>query len=175
MFYDDGEGFIDLGLDNTFEFTDDGALVGEYDGTWLAIDGQSVPYYHLADVYEGEQYAITGYVPCLLNGERAELLLTFDNDRPYGAITGARRVYKDGETETVAKSVGELAEGDAIDFVCDYYGYDGTYQDSYLFGDPWTYHADAEISNVYINAERANAAYRFTAVYGQNSWTSVIP
>jgi hypothetical protein len=114
-------------------------------------------------------------VPCLLNGERAELLLTFDNDHPHGYISGARRVYKDGETETVAKSVGELVEGDAIDFVCDYYGYDGTYQDSYLFGDAWTYRADAEISNVYISAERANAAYRFTDIYGQNYWTSVIP
>ena len=175
VFYDDGAGYIDLGLDNVFSFTDDGALKGEYDGTWLAIDSQPVPYYHLADVYDGDVYAITGYVPCLLNGERAELLLTFDNDHPYGYIAGARSVYAEGTTETVAKNVTELEPGDEIDFVCDYYAYDGTYQDSYLFGDAWTYRADAEISNVYIHADRANATYRFTDIYGQNYWTPAIP
>ncbi len=175
VFYDDGEGYIDLGLDNVFSFTDDGALRGVYSGTWLAIDGQPIPYYHTGTVEDGAEYSISGYVPCLLNGERAELLLTFDNDHPYGYIAGARRVYKDGETETVAKSAGELAEGDAIDFVCDYYGYDGSYQDSYLFGEQWIYHAGAEISDVTIDASRVNATYRFTDVYGQNYWTPAIP
>ncbi|MCR5825760.1 MAG: peptidase C11 [Oscillospiraceae bacterium] len=175
VFYDDGNGYIDLGLDNVFSFTDDGALRGAYDGSWLAIDEQPVAYYHLADVYEGDNYVITGYVPCLLNGERAELLLTFDNDRPYGVITGARRVYNEGETETVAKSVTELSEGDTVEFVCDYYSYGGEYRDSFLFGAPWTYHADAQISNVLIPAERTNATYRFTDVYGQHYWTSQIP
>lgn len=175
VFYDDGEGYIDLGLDNVFDFTDDGALKGDYDGTWLAIDSQPIPYYHTNDVYDGDAYTINGYVPCLVNGERAELLLAFDNETPYGYIAGMRTVYAEGETETVPKSVTELEEGDEIDFVCDYYGYDGTYQDSYLFGDPWTYHADAEISNVYIHADRVNATYRFTDLYGQNYWTPVIP
>ena len=175
VFYDDGEGFIDLGLDNVFSFTDDGALRGVYSGTWLAIDGQPIPYYHTGTVDDGDAYAISGYVPCLLNGERAELLLTFDNDRPYGYIAGARRVYADGETETVAKSGGELQAGDVIDFVCDYYRYDGTYSDSYLFGSRWIYRADAEISDVTIDASRVSATYRFTDIYGQNYWTPEIP
>ncbi|MBE7004403.1 MAG: peptidase C11, partial [Ruminococcaceae bacterium] len=175
VFYDDGEGYIDLGLDNTFSFTEDGALKGEFDGSWLSIDDQPVPYYHIADVYDGDSYAISGYVPCLVNGERAELLLMFDNDNPYGYIAGWRSVYIGGETETVAKSAYELNEGDRIDFVCDYYGYDGTYQDSYLFGDEWTYHDGAQISNTYIKADRANATYRLTDIYGQNYWTPAIP
>ena len=175
VFYDDGEGYIDLGLDNTFEITETGALVGDYDGTWLAIDAQPIPYYHTNDVYDGDAYTINGFVPCLVNGERAELLLAFDNENPYGYIAGMRTVYAEGETDTVPKSVTELEEGDEIDFISDYYGYDGTYRDSYLFGDPWTYHADAEISNVYIHADRANATYRFTDIYGQNYWTPVIP
>ena len=33
VFCNDGEGFIDLGLDNVYEFDEDGALKGEYDGT----------------------------------------------------------------------------------------------------------------------------------------------
>ena len=175
VFYDDGEGYISLGTDNVFRFTDSGALRGEYGGTWLAIDSQPVPYYYIGTVEDGDHYTISGYVPCLVNGERAELLLTFDQATPYGYIAGARSVYKDGETETVAKSVSELEEGDKIDFICDYYGYDGSYRDSYLFGAPWTYHADAEISDVYIDASKANATYRFTDIYGQDYWTPVIP
>ncbi len=176
VFYDDGSGYIDLGLDNVFEFTDDGALKGEYDGTWLSIDRQIVPYYHTAAVIDGESYAYSGYVPCLVNGDRAELLILFDNEHPDGCITGCRRVYKDGETETVAKSDGELQEGDRIEFVCDYYGYDGSYRDSYLFGDTWAYHAGAEIGSAYLpDGEKANAVYRFTDIYGQNYWTPPIP
>ena len=175
VFYDDGEGYIDLGLDNRFTFSDGGALLGEYDGTWLSIDAQPIPYYYTGTLDEGDTYTITGYVPCLVNGERAELLLVFDTENPYGYIAGARRVYADGESETVAKSSGELEDGDVIEFVCDYYGYDGSYQDSYLFGEPWAYHADAEIGDAYINADRVNATYRFTDIYGQNYWTPVIP
>ena len=176
VFFDDGAGYIDLGLDNVFEFTDDGALKGEYDGTWLAIDRQIVPYYYTAAVLDGDSYAYSGYVPCLVNGERAELLLLIDNEHPDGYITGCRRVYAEGETETVAKSDGELQEGDTIEFVCDYYAYDGTYRDSYRFGEAWTYHAGAEIGNAYIpEAEKVNAVYRFTDVYGQNYWTPAIP
>ena len=175
VFYDDGEGYIDLGLDNVFEFTDDGALEGKYDGTWLAIDSQPVPYYHTGTVYDGGDYTISGYVPCFVNGGRAELLLVFDTANPYGYLAGYRDVYAEGETETVAKTAGELEEGDVIDFICDYYTYDGGYQDSYLFGEQWTYHTDAEISDVIIDAARANATYRFTDIYGQNYWTPVIP
>ena len=38
VFLDDGSGWIDLGLDNVFSFDERGALLGEFDGTWLAID-----------------------------------------------------------------------------------------------------------------------------------------
>ncbi len=175
VYYDDGAGYIDLGLDNQFSFTEDGALVGDYAGTWLSIDGQVIPYYYIGTVEDGDDYTITGYVPCLVNGERSELLLVFDTENPYGYIAGARSVYTGGETETVAKSVSELTEGDEIDFVCDYYTYAGKYENSYLFGEPWTYHADAEIGDAYLHADRVSAMYRFTDLYGQNYWTPVIP
>ncbi|MBR3561467.1 MAG: peptidase C11 [Oscillospiraceae bacterium] len=175
VYYDDGQGYIDLGLDNQFSFTDDGALVGRFEGTWLSIDGQVIPYYYLGTVDDGDEYCITGYTPCLVNGERAELLLVFDTENPSGYIAGARSVYTGGETETVAKNVSELNEGDEIDFVCDYYSYGGEYRDSYLFGEPWAYHADAEIGDAYLHADRVSAMYRFTDIYGQNYWTPVIP
>lgn len=177
LFIDDGQGFIDMGLDNTFEFTDEGALVGRYDGTWTAIDGQPVAYYHVSTVDDGENYTITGRVPVLLNGERAELILVFNNDSPYGFIAGARRIYKDGETDTVAKGMTELIEGDTLDFLCDYYSYDGQYLDSYMLGDRMTVSGsmeDMEISYVYIPIDAARATYRFTDIYAQEYWSPVL-
>lgn len=177
LFLDDGEGFIDMGLDNSFELTDEGALIGSYDGTWTAIDGQPVAYYHVSTVDDGENYTITGRVPVLLNGERCELILVFDNDHPYGFIAGARRDYRDGETETVAKGMTVLEPGDTLDFICDYYSYDGQYLDSYMMGDRMTVSGSMEdmvISYVYIPIEAARATYRFTDIYAQEYWTPVL-
>ena len=175
VFYDDGEGYIDLGLDNVYQFDDSGALVGKYEGTWLAINSQPIPYYYLDTVREADSYTITGRVPVLLNGSRADLILVFDSAHPYGYIAGARSDYRDGETETVAKSIDALELGDRIDFICDYYTYDGTYENSYLIGDTLIYDGKEEISDVYINADNAAATYLITDIYHQTYWTPVIP
>ena len=174
MFYDDGAGYIDLGLDNTYEFTDDGRLIGDTDNTWLSIDGQPVAYYYETTVKEGEQYTITGRVPALINGDRANLIIVFDNAHPYGYIAGARYDYVEGETETVAKNMTELAVGDTIDFVCDYYTYDGEYQDSYFLGEQMTYKEDMEISNTDVGGD-TQITYLFTDIYNQEYWTPVVP
>ena len=105
LFYDDGAGWIDLGLDNVFQFDGEGGLLGVNDGAWLAVNGQPVAYYHNATVDDGESYTITGRVPVLHNGARAELILTFDNEHPGGYVAGVQSVYLDGETDTVAKSL----------------------------------------------------------------------
>ncbi|MBR2782235.1 MAG: peptidase C11 [Oscillospiraceae bacterium] len=177
LFIDDGTGYIDMGLDTVYSFTDDGALKGEYDGTWLAIDQQPIAFYHTNTVYDLEAgtYCITGRVPAKINGDRAELIIVFNNENPYGFIAGAQFDYRDGETETVAKTMTELQEGDIVDFLCDYYSYDGVYEDSYFLGDQWIYHADAQISNVYIDASAASATYLLTDIFNQQYWTPVIP
>ncbi|MBQ3405213.1 MAG: peptidase C11, partial [Oscillospiraceae bacterium] len=175
VFVDDGEGYIDLGLDNVFDFTDEGALKGEYDGTWLAINDQPVPYYHIDTLSEGDDYTITGRVPILLNGDLAELILVFDNENPDGYIAGVRNCYTEEETETVAKGVEALQEGDVIDFVCDYYAYDGTFENNYLMGEQMVYDGDVTISNVYLDDADVSAAYLFTDMYCQDYWTPVIP
>ena len=174
VWYDDGEGYIELGQDNIFEFSDSGNLIGSYGGTWLAIDNQPIPYYYTGTTGDSSYYTISGYVPVLLNGERAELIIVFDSDRPDGYIAGARRVYKDGETETIAKAETELVPGDVIDFVCDYYRYDGTYENSYKFAEQHVYSGEEVISDVYIDASKANAVYRLTDIYNQQHWTPVI-
>ena len=171
MFYDDGEGYVDLGLDNVFEFDGNGYLMGESDATWLAVNAQPVAYYHEYDVWDEDGTMLSyGTIPCLLNGERAELLVVLEHGR--GTVTGARYVYTDGQTDTVAKSMTELAEGDAIDFVCDYYSYDGEYLDSYLLGETETWSEDWAINNVPVGNGTARVTWRFTDIYQQHYWTA---
>ena len=175
LFYDDGEGYIDLGLDNVFQFDGSGGLLGVNDNTWLAIDGQPVAYYHTATVDDGTDYAITGRVPALHNGVRSELLLTFDRDHPQGYAAGVRTVYLGGETDTVAKSQAQLQPGDTLEFLCDYYSYGGEYQDSYLLGEPVTVGENGlTVSDVPLEGV-TRATYRFTDLYNQHHWTTPIP
>ena len=104
LFYDDGEGYIDLGLDNVFSFNDHGDLLVPDGSTWLAIEEHPVAYYHVSTVDDGENYTITGRVPVLYNGERAELLLSFDHENPYGWIAGVRMIYSEEETEKIGRA-----------------------------------------------------------------------
>ena len=174
VFVDDGEGFIDLGLDNLFDFTEDGGLIGTPGETWLAIDGQPVAYYYMDTVQDGDAYTITGRVPALLNGVRVDLILVFDTENPYGFIAGAQTVYPEDVTAVAAKSLTGLQEGDVIDFLCDYYSYDGAYQDSYYLGDSYTVHGTPEISDVRLTGYKVSTAYRFTDIYRQNYWTPTV-
>ncbi|MCR4717117.1 MAG: peptidase C11 [Lachnospiraceae bacterium] len=175
MFYDDGEGYVDLGLDNVFSYDDDGNIVAETDRTWIAINKQIVPYYHTDTTDLGDIYTITGRVPCIINGEeRANLILVFDTENPDGYIAGAVADYVDGETDTVAKSMIELNEGDQLDFVCDYYDYNGNYQDSYYLGDTMTVTDEMKISNVSVGDGPVKITYRLTDIYNQEYWTEAL-
>lgn len=175
MFYDDGTGFIDLGLDNLYSFDDNGNLVADTDKDWLSIDGNVVAYYHTDTIEKGnDEYSINGYVPAMLNGDRVNLLIVFNNENPNGFIAGATTDYVGGETETVAKSMTELKDGDKLDFICDYYTYDMEYQDSYFIGEPVTYHENMKISNTSVGNGKAHLMYRFTDIYNQQYWTEAI-
>jgi len=166
MFYDDGEGYIDLGLDNVFEFDDEGCLAAP-EKTWVAVENQIVAYYH--EYTSGG--VTTGYIPVLLNGDRAELLVRWDPDTGAGEITGARSVYLDGETETVAKSLTALADGDRIDFLCDYYTYDGQYENSYRLGEQITVSGALSVTDLALENANVRTTYRFTDLYQQHYWS----
>ena len=129
-------------------------------------------YYHTATVDDGGSYAITGRVPVLHNGSRAELVLVFDSERPVGYVAGVQAVYTEGETGTIAKSAAGLQSGDTLEFLCDYYSYDGGYLDSYLLGEPLTVgEEELSISNVPLEGGALLATFRFTDIYNQHYWT----
>ncbi|MCR5300849.1 MAG: peptidase C11 [Lachnospiraceae bacterium] len=177
VFVDDGEGFIDLGLDNTFEFDQDNNLIADFDNTWMTINGHLVAYYHTDTEDNGKNYSINGYVPAYLNGQRAELLLAFTDEFPDGTITGARFIYDDDEaTETVAKNTIALAAGDELRFICRYYDYNGKYNNTFYLGDPLVLDSpDVEIMNMKldVDAGKAKATYVFTDMYQQQYWSPV--
>ena len=174
MFYDDGTGYIDLGMDTVYDFDDYGNLLAPAEMTWLAVNQQPVAYYHESTVDEGTYYSITGRIPVLHNGERAELVVEFTDTDPYGSVVGVRRVYKNGETETLAKTMDTVAVGDVIDFVCDYYSYDGEYMDSYMLGEQLIVDGTLEISDVYVDADAARLTYLFTDIYNQRYWSEPV-
>ena len=173
MFYDDGEGYMDMGLDNMFSF-EDGKLVADTEKTWISIEGQPVAYYHTDTVENGDDYTITGYMPALLNGSRVDLVLKFTDEDPKGQVIGATDAYVDGETDTVAKGEIELQKGDTIDFLCDYYTYDGQYQDSFMMGNQITVNGDLKISDTDIGSGKVKLTYKFTDIYNEEYWAPCI-
>ena len=174
VFVDDGTGFIDLGCDSEFELNGN-TLTDNFDGTWMSIDRQPVAYYYLGTVEEGDSYAVSGYVPAQLNGERVNLILIFDSERPEGYIAGAQKVYADKESSTEAKTLIAVGEGDEVQFLCDFYDYDGNFRDNYKFGDPITLGSEVLIGNAYLPNKMSSfrVTYRFTDIYRKEYWTPV--
>ena len=195
MFYDDGEGLIDLGSDNVFDFDEEGNLVGVNDHTWLTIDGHYLSYYYDSMTVDGDKYVITGHCPILYNDQEADLILTFDEENPYGYISGVRLI-SDADSSTVGKlmnsvltgepvdlEAGEepvivpsVKEGDKIEFLADFYDYKGNFLDQYVLGEPWIVGSEEPyIANMDVGEGAALAMYKITDIYGKEYWTGVIP
>lgn len=175
VFYDDGEGYIDLGLDNLFDYDAQGNVIGDYDNTWMSVNGQVVAYYHTTTEDTGNGYTISGYIPAFLNGDRVELQVVFDDEHQVGYISGARYVYPGGETDSIAKDMAPLQAGDKLDFICDYYDYNGNYTDSYYLGDQMTVGDRLELGNIDIGEGDTVVTYLLTDIYQQQYWTPAVP
>jgi hypothetical protein len=175
VFIDDGQGFIDLGRDNVFEFNRDGDLILEYDGTWLAINGRIVSYFMTSYDNYGDTYKILGRVPAKLNGVLVDIILSFDQDNPYGEVLGAQLNYNnETETSTLPKGLTDIVSGDRIDYLCDYYSYQGTFNDTYFLGDPYIATGDWYIENLSITNQDYMMSYKLIDIYGNSYWTPII-
>ena len=175
VYVDDGTGYIDLGLDNVADYDADNDLLMTYDGTWMSLNGQVVAYYLVSEDQVGESYTILGRVPALLNGTRVNIILEFTSENPYGAVLGAQTDYEAATTDTIRKGLVEIKAGDKIDFLCDYYNYDGTFSDSYYLGEQMTATGDWTVGNAPLG-EGVNwqMSYRLTDVYGGQYWTPTV-
>lgn len=172
VFVDNGSGFIDLGCDAEFEL-DGETLVDNFDGSWLSVDGHTMAYYYMNTIeYDNDQFVIYGYAPALLNGVKADLIIQFINGED-GFISGAIYKYDDPESNTQAKEMIGIGEGDKIQFICDFYDYDGNYHDSYKLGDAFTLKGTYDIHNAPIH-RNCKVTYCFTDYYQQRYWTPAI-
>lgn len=172
VFIDDGKGFIDLGMDNVYEYNDDGDLIMEYDGTWLSLNGNIVSYYMISEDRRDTHYMIKGRIPAMLNNELVDIIVIFTNEEPDGVVLGAQYVYDPlKQTKTVAKGLFDIKAGDKIDFLCDYYTYQGKFQDSYFLGKPYTASGMWKIQNLSLGKRKYQMTYRMTDIYNNKYWT----
>ncbi len=177
IFYDDGTGYVDLGLDNSYELDEDGNPIAPSDRTWISIDGQVVHYQRIDTQGDSNDYAIMGRVPVMLNDVRADLILIFDSGNEDGYVAGATFDYVEGETETIAKNLTEINEGDKIDFLTDFYDYNKQYQDTYYLGEEMVVDkpmSEMHIANVSVGTGDVLVTFKFTDIYGQEYWTPAL-
>jgi hypothetical protein len=179
---DDGAGYIDLGSDQYYEDDDAGNLILNYgnDNTWVAIDGQIVCYYAEATTQLDDGTTVfTGYVPAILNGDKdIEIILEWDGADADGYIAGYRLTdtYSPfGGAGTLGKGYLQFKPGDTIEFVCDYYTYDGDFDSSYLFGDPLII-GDTTPAVTYEDVGDGDVleCYMLVDVYQNYSWTETV-
>ena len=175
VYLDDGEGYIDLGLDNVADYDADNDLIMAYDGTWMSLNGQIVAYYLVSEDQIDDSFTILGRVPAMLNGTRVNIILEFTSEAPNGAVLGAQYDYAANTTETVMKGLVEIKAGDKIDFLCDFYNYDGTFNDAYYLGEQMTASGSWEIGNAPLgDGVNWDMAYRITDIYGGQYWTPTV-
>ena len=189
VFLDDGKGFIDLGLDNVFTI-DGNDLVYDYNKSWITVsDGSGsslVSYYMTSDSKLDDGTWVTrGRIPAQLTRKDSDtnedvvtlvnLEVVFDKDNPDGVITGWRPFYDENEL-MFAKGNMPLLEGDVLTFLCDYYRYDGTYDDTYLLGSKMLVgKSGLTVGSSYITGiDGFSVTFRLTDIYGNRIWTPAV-
>jgi hypothetical protein len=181
ILFDDGEGYIDLGSDQYWETDEAGNLLLNYgaDNTWYAIDGQIVCYYALETIFTETDVVFVGCVPAVLNGTTdIDIIIQRDGENGEDYIAGYRLINSNslfGEGGTLGKGYKQFEPGDTVDFVCDFYTYDGEYDDSYYIGETLTI-GDTVPVVTYEDVGDNNVlqCYMLIDVYQNYSWTEYV-
>lgn len=124
--------YVDMGLDDYCEFDDYGNLIVEYDQTWVALDGQVVPFFYESYTSDGDSFFTCGSVPCVYNGIDAEIVLVWDTEHPSGYAAGVRPVYTDS---VAAKGLYDICDGDTFQVYYDIYDEDLNYVETMTLDD----------------------------------------
>ena len=168
-----GEGYIDLGNDNVYEFDDDGDLKVDFDYTWISIDGVIVPFYAETEEQTDDYWYTTGYVPAELNGSTdIEIVLRWDSDHDSGFVAGYR--LKTDEPTVAAKGLHSFTETDQIQYTCSYYDYDFNYDRDYTLGDPVTYTSEPVVAYEEIGEYRTVIQYTLRDIYNNEHFTDPV-
>ena len=175
VFIDDGKGYIELGKDAIYTI-EDGSLLEPEDMTWMAasIDNENwqlVPYYHLYQTEYDDTTTYMGRIPVIYNGDYANLVTLISDDE--FEVVGVLMDYRD-EVDVVAKTLTELSEGDEIEFICDYYDYDGNYNHSFVLGNKIVIKDELYLGDVDLKDYKTLASYEFKDIYQKAYYSSAV-
>jgi len=171
LWYDDGNGYVDMGVDSYFELDDEGDLIISSDGTWIAINGQNVVY----EVLERTEDYEKGRVPAVVNGERVNLILYFDEKNPEGVVLGYQPDYANEQVVIFEKGLRKFRIGDTIDFVACYFEYNGDFKEEYYIGDTITIGKEPlKVSYEYLGEGDIMLYYKLTDIYDNTYYTEAV-
>lgn len=163
VFLDAGDGYLHLGSDNVAEYNDAGDLiVGFDDNSWVALNGHIVSFFAEAS---DEENVWKGYVPAYVNDQEAKLILVWRGDE--ATVEGYERVY---DTSTASRGLLELEDGDVIEFIGDFYTYEGEYQEQYII-DSITVDGALEVSYEDVGDSDCLIYYSLHDIYQNVYWT----
>ncbi len=171
VWYDDGKGYVDMGVDSYYELDTNGDLKVEFDGTWLAINGDNIHY----EVIERTDNYEKGRAPAVINGEFGYIILYFDKQNPDGEVLGYMPDYEGTNQTLFEKGIRPLKQGDEIDFVADYYYYDGELEDTYLINDTLKIDgSQLEVSYESLGDGECRIYYKLTDIYNNVYYTEPV-
>ena len=113
---------------------------------------------------------LNGSCPVRINGKDADLLLMIDDQGI--SIIGATYVYEN--VDVVAKNIIELNIGDELEFICQYYDYDGNFDASYILNDKFIVGENIYLGDIDISDNKVIACYELRDIYQQSYWTTPI-
>ena len=119
-------------------------------------------------------YITTKFIPVLLNGERYNLLVQFNEETDEDTVLGAEKVISTGVQE---RGLTQLKSGDRIQPLCDYITKEGSFEGCYQLGDEMTVPADGKltVANRKITGEkRCLYTVRLTDLYQAHYWVPVL-
>ncbi len=85
--------------------------LGQWNRKWIHVGGKTVAAYMVFSDSSSLNYT----VPVLLNGERSDLILRYDEKNPGGVVAGARRHLND---QTPDKGITPIRKNDRIVYLC---------------------------------------------------------
>lgn len=185
VFVDDGEGYIDLGYDNILDdsyWDNDNDMIIDFDYLWISIDDNIVPFYMEGNEQDDEtdEWFYYGVTPALLTSARTgetrdvELVLYWDNEHEGGYVKGYRDRVDTDEPTVSQRNLVNFIKGDVIDFVCDYYKYDGGFEDEYIIGDELVIDHEPVVDYCELGDYDTEVCAVLWDVYGNEYWTESI-
>lgn len=183
---------IDCGTDKFYEWDWDDDLTVDYDGKWMALNGEIVPYYLTGVVY-GETFAEDysfGYVPAMLNDKPILIQIVNDAENPYGRYVGYKYNYENADSrfnedpKISSKGLHQFKDGDEIrTYYARYTKEDGigtsTFDSLAYNGEPIIYNGGLEVSYEPFDRDGSRdihvlVNFRLNDIYGNTYYTFAI-